>query len=70
VQKCESYKKLFLKLKEREEHCYQLREQINFARQLHQKFNQIKSVDTQLKPGIAESFLRVINENGAQTFDQ
>jgi hypothetical protein len=44
---CEEYKKLFLKLKEREEQCYQLRQQINFARQhrLHQ-INQIKSVDT------------------------
>jgi hypothetical protein len=51
---CEEYKKLFLKLKEREEQCYQLRQQINFARQhrLHQ--NQIKSVDTKLKTGIAE----------------
>ncbi len=53
---CEEYKKLFLKLKEREEQCYQLRQQINFARQhrLHQN-NQIKSVDTKLKTGIAES---------------
>jgi hypothetical protein len=53
---CEEFKKLFLKLKEREEQCYQLRQQINFARQhrLHQ-INQIKSVDTQLKTGIAES---------------
>jgi hypothetical protein len=53
---CEEYKKLFLKLKEREEQCYQLRQQINFARQhrLHQ-INQIKSVDTKLKTGIAES---------------
>ncbi len=56
-QNCENYKKLFLKLKELEEQCYQLRQQINFARQhrLHQKFNQIKSVDTKLKTGIAES---------------
>jgi hypothetical protein len=47
---------LFLKLKEREEQCYQLRQQINFASQhrLHQ-INQIKSVDTKLKTGIAES---------------
>ncbi len=54
---CENYKKLFLKLKECEEQCYQLRQQINFACQhrLHQKFNQIKSVDTKLKTGIAES---------------
>jgi hypothetical protein len=53
---CEEFKKLFLKLKEREEQCYQLRQQINFARQhrLHQ-INQIKSVDTKLKTGIAES---------------
>jgi hypothetical protein len=53
---CEEYKKLFLKLKEREEQCYQLRQQINFAHQhrLHQ-INQIESVDTKLKTGIAES---------------
>jgi hypothetical protein len=53
---CEDYKKLFLKLKECEEQCYQLKQQINFARQhrLHQ-INQIKSVDTKLKTGIAES---------------
>jgi hypothetical protein len=53
---CEEYKKLFLKLKECEEQCYQLKQQINFARQhrLHQ-INQIKSVDTKLKTGIAES---------------
>jgi hypothetical protein len=56
-QNCENYKNLFLKLKEHEEQCYQLRKQINFACQhrLHQKFNQIKSVDTKLKTGIAES---------------
>jgi hypothetical protein len=56
-QNCENFKKLFLKLKECEEQCYQLRQQINFARQhrLHQKFNQFKSVDTKLKTGIAES---------------
>ncbi len=52
TQKCsirEDFKKLFLKLKECEE-------QIIFARQhrLHQ-INQIKSVDTKLKTGIAES---------------
>jgi hypothetical protein len=28
---CEEFEKLFLKLKEREEQCYQLRQQINFA---------------------------------------
>jgi len=40
----------------REEQCYQLKQQINFARQhrMHQ-INQIKSVDTKLKTGIAES---------------
>ncbi len=54
---CEEFKKLFLKLKERKEQCYQLRQQINFACQhrLHQQINQIKSVDTKLKTGIAES---------------
>jgi hypothetical protein len=54
---CESFKKLFLKLNEHEEKCFQLRQQINFACQhrLHQKINQIKSVDTKLKTGIAES---------------
>jgi hypothetical protein len=53
---CENYKKLFLELKERENQCYQLRQQINFAchHKLHQQFNQIKSVDTQLKTGITE----------------
>jgi hypothetical protein len=53
---CEEFKKLFLKLKEHEEQCYELRRQINFAHQhrLHQ-INQIKSVDTKLKTGIAES---------------
>jgi hypothetical protein len=60
TQKCqnfESIKKLFLKLNEREEQCYQLRQQINFVCQhrLHQKINQIKSMDTKLKKGIAES---------------
>ncbi len=56
-QNCENYKKLFLELKERKEQCYQLRQQINFMRhhKLHQKFNQIKSVNTQLKTGIPES---------------
>jgi hypothetical protein len=56
-QNCEDYKKLFINLKEQEEQCYQLRKQINFVRhhQLHQKFYQIKRVDTQLKTGIAES---------------
>jgi hypothetical protein len=50
---------VFLKLQEHEEQCYQLKQQIKFAHQhrLHQKFNQIKSVDTQLKSGIAESLL-------------
>ena len=57
TQKCQNYenfKRLFLKLKEREEQCYQLRQEINFMCQhrLHQKFNQIKSVDTQLKTGM------------------
>ncbi len=53
---CEEYKKLFLKLKEREEQCYQLRQQINVVCQhrLH-RINQIKSVDTKLKTSIAES---------------
>jgi hypothetical protein len=57
-------------LKERKEQCYQLRKQINFAcqHQLHQKFNQIKSVDYQLKTGIAES-LREPLMNCAETFD-
>jgi hypothetical protein len=56
-QNCENFIKLFLKLKERQEQCYQLRQQINFAHQhrLYQQFNQIKSVDTTLKTGIAES---------------
>ncbi len=54
---CEEFRKFFLKLKEREEQCYHLRHQINFARQhrLHQQFNQIKSMDNKLKTGIAES---------------
>ncbi len=53
---CEEFKRLFLILKECLEQCYQLKKQINFARQhrLHQ-FNHIKSVDTKLKTGIAES---------------
>jgi hypothetical protein len=53
---CEEFKKLFLKLKELEEQCYQLKQQINFVRQhrLHQ-INQIKSVDTKIKTGNAES---------------
>ncbi len=56
-QDCEKYKKLFFALKERESQCYQLKQQINFARhhQLHKQFNQIKSVDTQLKTSITES---------------
>ncbi len=53
---CEEFKKLFLKLKEREEQCHQLKQQINFACQhrLHQ-IHQIKSLDNKLKTGIAES---------------
>jgi hypothetical protein len=64
---CEKFKKLFLKLKEREEQCYQLRQQINFARQhrLHQ-INQIKSVDTKLKTGIAESLREPLMKIGQQ----
>jgi len=56
-QNCEDYKKLFLILKECKEQCYELKQQINFVRQhrLHQKFNQVKSVDTKLKNCIAES---------------
>jgi hypothetical protein len=52
-QDCEKYKKLFLKLKELEEQCYQLKNQINFAR--HHQLHQIKSVETQSKTGISES---------------
>jgi hypothetical protein len=54
---CEEFKKLFPKLKENEEQCYQLRQKINFACQHrpHQQINQIKSVDTKLKTGIAEN---------------
>ncbi len=46
-----------MKLKEREDQCHQLKTQINFARhhQLHQNFNQIKSVEIQLKTGIAKT---------------
>jgi hypothetical protein len=75
---CEEFKKLFLKLKEREEQCYQLKQQINFARQhrLHQ-INQIKSVDTKLKTGIAESLREPLMKIAKQllisdkaTFDQ
>jgi hypothetical protein len=56
-QNCDNYKKLFLELKDCENQCFQFRQQINFARhhKLHQQFNQIKSVDTQLKTGITES---------------
>jgi predicted HTH transcriptional regulator len=56
-QNCENFKKLFIKLKEHEEQCYQLRQEINFASQhrLQQKFNQIKSVASKLKTDIAES---------------
>jgi hypothetical protein len=51
-----NFKKLFLRLKECEEQCYQLRQKINFVRQhrLHQQINQIKSVYTKLKTGIVE----------------
>ncbi len=52
---CEEFKNLFLKLKEHEEQCYELRQQINFVRQHRQhQINQIKSLDTKLKTGIAE----------------
>jgi len=53
---CQEFKKLFLKLKECEEQCFQLKQRINFARnhRLHQ-INQIKNVDTKLKTGITES---------------
>jgi hypothetical protein len=53
---CQEFKKLFLKLKEREEQCLQLKQRINFARhhRLHQ-INQIKKEDTKLKTGITES---------------
>jgi hypothetical protein len=56
---CDKYAKLFITLKEREDQCYQLKKkQINYSchHQLHQKFNQIKSFETQLKTGITESF--------------
>jgi hypothetical protein len=64
---CEEFKKLFLKLKEREEQCYQLEQQINFVRQhrLHQ-INQIKSVDTKLKTGIAESLCEPLTKIAQQ----
>jgi hypothetical protein len=68
---CEEFKKLFLKLKELEEQCYQLRQQINFALQhrLHQ-INQIKSVDTKLKTGIAEKLREPLMKSCTATFDQ
>jgi hypothetical protein len=78
-QNCENFKKLFLKLKEREEQCYQLRQEINFVRQhrFHQKFNQIKSVGTKLKTGIAESLRKPLMKitqklliNDKATFEQ
>jgi hypothetical protein len=75
-QNCENYKKLFLKLKECKEQCYQLRQQINFAHQhrLHQKFNQIKSVETKLKIGIAESLheplMKIAQKLLKATFEQ
>jgi len=48
-----------MKLKEYEDQCHQFKTQSNFAchHQLHQSFNQIKSVEMQLKTGIAESLL-------------
>ncbi len=53
---CPEFKKLFLKLKEHEEQCFQLRQQINFARHHRlQQINQIKNDETKLKTGIAES---------------
>ncbi len=75
---CEEFKKLLLKLKEHEVQCYQLKQQINFARQhrLHQ-INQNKSVDTKLKTGIAESLREPLMKIAQQllisdkaTFDQ
>jgi hypothetical protein len=71
---CEEFKKLFLKLKEREEQCYKLKQQINFARQhrLHQ-INQIKSVYTKLKTGIAEPLMKIAQQlliSDKATFDQ
>jgi hypothetical protein len=75
---CEEFKKLFLKLKEHKEQCYQLKQQINFARQhrLHQ-INQIKSVDTKSKTGITESLREPLMKIAQQllisdknTFDQ
>ncbi len=75
---CEEFKKLFLKLKERKEQCYQLKKQINFARQhrLHQ-INQMKSIDTKLKTGITESLREPLTKIAQQllisdkaTFDQ
>jgi len=46
-----------VKLKEREDQCHQLKTQINFVchHQLHQNFNQIKSVEMQLKTGIVKT---------------
>jgi len=54
---CKPFAKLFIKLKEQEDQCNQLKRQINFACQHkhHQINNQIKSVETQLKTCIAES---------------
>ncbi len=75
---CEEFKKLFLELKKREEQCFQLKQQINFARQhrLHQ-INQIKSVDTKLKTGIPESLreplMKIVQHllvSDKNTFDQ
>jgi hypothetical protein len=57
---CDKYAKLFITLKEREDQCYQFKKQINYSchHQLHQKFNQIKSFETQLKTGITESLCK------------
>ncbi len=54
---CERFAKLFLKLKEQEEQCNQLKKQINYVcqHQQHQKLDHIKSFETQLKTGITES---------------
>jgi hypothetical protein len=75
---CEEFRKIFLKLKECDEQYYQLKKQINFACQhrLHQ-INQIKSVDTKSKTGIAESLceplMKIVQQlliSDKATFDQ
>jgi hypothetical protein len=63
---------LFLKLKECEEKCYQIRNQINFVRhhQIHQKFNQIKSVKAER---LHEPFMKIAQKlliNDKATFEQ